>query len=53
MSVLALKLNLDTALGPLTSTRKTELLGIGHQRENLESGTCTAAMNNNNNNNNN
>lgn len=47
-------------LGPLTSIRKIELLGIGHQRESLEPATSIAAMknyikkhNNNSNNNNN
>lgn len=47
-------------LGPLTSIKKIELLGIGHQRESLEPATSIAAMknyikkhNNNSNNNNN
>ena len=33
-------------LGPLTSIKKTELLGIGHQRESLEPATSIAAMKN-------
>lgn len=60
MSVLPLKLNINPMLGSLTSVKKIELLGIGHQGESLEPATSIAAMknyikkhNNNSNNNNN
>ena len=49
VSVLPLKQNIIPMLGPLTSIRKIELLGIGHQREreSLEPATSIAPMKNN------
>lgn len=49
VSILALKLSLNTLLGPLDLYQKDWILGIKHQRENLETSTPTVAINGSNN----